>query len=81
MGVVVAPGFVVAPVVAVSPPAVRVVVAVWGEAAVLLCAGCVPTALGLAVPLPSCEFAPVALGDSAGVWLVTGVFAVEPVPC
>ena len=37
------------------------------------------TALGLVVPLPSCEFAPVGLVDSAGVWLVTGVFGMDPV--
>ncbi len=38
-----------------------------------------PTALGLVVPLPSWELAPVGLAGSAGVWLVTGVFAVEGV--
>ena len=45
---------------------------------VAVCAGCVPTALGFVVPVPSCEFEPVGLVGSAGVWLVTGVFAMEP---
>jgi hypothetical protein len=91
-GVVVAPGVAaVAPVVlvAVDPVlglftsaagfvAVVPVVPACGVVVVPVCAGCVLTALGLVVPLPSCEFVPVALGDSAGVWLVTGVFAIEP---
>jgi len=36
------------------------------------------TALGLVAPLPSCEFDPTGLAGSAGVWLVTGVLAMEP---
>lgn len=49
-----------------------------GVVGVPVWAGCVLTALGLVVPLPSCEFAPVGLAGSAGVWLVTGVLAIDP---
>ncbi len=67
------------PVLVLLLPGVAAVPA-WGVVDVPVGAGCVLTALGFAVPLPNCELAPVGLAGSAGVWLVTGVFAIEPFP-